>query len=120
MGAYNNCAPLSFNINIMAEKINNIQLEVSPEAAKGTYSNLAVISHAPTEIVLDFAQMFPGHEGAVVRDRIIMSPFHAKQLLMALTDNIQKYEKQFGTIPVPGKKKPEGGDVVPFDILGKA
>lgn len=104
----------------MAEKINNINIEVSPEVSKGTYSNLAIISHAPTEIVMDFAQMLPGqNNNAIVRDRVIMAPFHAKQFLAALADNIQKYESQYGTIPTPNQPM-STKDAVPFDILGKA
>lgn len=93
----------------------NLKLNISPEVAEGTYSNLVVISHTPAEVVLDFAQMLPGIEGAAVRQRIIMNPIHAKRTLAALNDNIRKYEQQFGTI-----KEPAMGDTVPYDILGKA
>ena len=93
----------------------NLKLNISPEVATGTYSNLVVISHNPTEIILDFAQMMPGIEGAAIRQRIIMNPIHAKRTLAALSDNIKKYEQQFGTI-----SEPMAGDTVPYDILGKA
>jgi hypothetical protein len=36
--------------------------------------------------------------------RIIMNPFQAKQLLRALSHNVQMYENSFGPIPDP----PEG------------
>lgn len=98
--------------------VSNLNLDISPEVAEGVYSNLAVISHTPTEMVLDFAQMLPGNKNATVRSRIIMNPVHAKRLLMALNDNIQKYESQFGTIEEP--KMPMQGDTVPYDIIGKA
>ncbi len=74
------------------------KLEVLPEAAGGTYSNLAVISHSKTEFIIDFAAIFPGFSGPQVRSRIIMAPEHCKRLLGALADNISKYEGQFGTI----------------------
>ena len=96
----------------------NLKLNLTPEAAQGTYSNLVVISHNPTEIILDFAQMLPGIDGAAVRQRIIMNPIHAKRTLAALSDNIKKYEQQFGTISEP--RMPLQGDTVPYDILGKA
>ena len=86
--------------------------------AQGTYSNLVIVSHGPTEIVLDFAQMLPGTDGAVVRQRVLMNPVHAKRMLAALSDNLRKYEQQFGTIEEP-KAQPMG-DTVPYDILGKA
>lgn len=75
-----------------------LQIELKPEAAQGSYSNLAIISHSKSEFVIDFATMLPGLQKAVVGNRIIMTPEHAKRLLAALQDNIQKYEGQFGQI----------------------
>lgn len=94
----------------------NLNISINPDVATGVYSNLAIISHTPAEIILDFAQMLPGSKDANVRSRVIMNPIHAKRLLMALTDNVRKFESQFGPInePVPQ------GDTVPYDIMGKA
>lgn len=100
------------------EQQQSLKLNISPEVAQGTYSNLAVISHTPSEIVLDFAQILPGIDGAAVRQRIILNPIHAKRTLAALNDNIRKYEQQFGTIEEP--RMPMAGDTAPYDILGKA
>ena len=100
------------------EQQQHLKLNISPEISQGTYSNLVVISHNPTEIILDFAQILPGIDGAAVRQRIIMNPVHAKRTLAALNDNIKKYEQQFGTIEEP--HMPTQGDTVPYDILGKA
>lgn len=96
----------------------NLKINLSADVAQGTYSNLVIVSHGPTEMVLDFAQMLPGTDGAVVRQRVIMNPVHAKQMLAALNDNLHKYEQQFGPIAEP-KAAPQG-DTVPYDILGKA
>ena len=41
------------------QKEQNLKLTIAPDVAHGTYSNLAVISHSPSEITLDFAQMLP-------------------------------------------------------------
>ena len=98
--------------------VKDLKIDMVPDVAKGTYSNLAIISHSPSEIVLDFAQMLPGTANAQVRSRIIMNPIHAKRLLSALADNIQKYEQNFGTIVEP--TAPLNADTVPYDILGKA
>lgn len=107
-------------LDIMKEQQkSNLNLDIAPDVASGVYSNLAVISHAPTEFVLDFAQMLPGGKNATVRSRVIMSPVHAKRLLMALQDNIQKFEHTYGTIVEPGSPDI---DTVPFDMVpqGKA
>ena len=41
-----------------------------------------------------------------VQSRIILTPEHAKRLLRALQDNIQKYESNFGQIEVQSNKLP--------------
>ena len=75
-----------------------IQLELKPEIARGTYSNLAIITHSHSEFIIDFATMLPGQPKPEVGNRIIMTPEHTKRLLNALMDNITKYESQFGFI----------------------
>ena len=45
--------------------------------------------------------MMPGTPKANVKSRIILTPEHAKRLLFALQDNINKYEQQNGKIKVP-------------------
>lgn len=100
------------------ENQKNLNLNISNEVAEGTYSNLAVITHSPAEFILDFAQALPGNESAVIRQRIIMSPLHAKRLAMALNGNIEKYEEQFGVI-----EEPHGPhDAIPYNMApqGKA
>ena len=79
-----------------------MSIEVKPEVAKGTYSNLAIITHSSSEFILDFAVGLPGLSQPTVNSRILMTPEHAKRLLMALQDNISKYENNFGLIRIPG------------------
>lgn len=86
--------------NSMAEKDNSpkLNIELPEEVAEGTYSNLAIISHSQSEFVLDFIRMMPNVPKAKVKSRIILTPQHAKRLLRALVDNVQKFEGQFGPI----------------------
>ena len=77
---------------------NQLQIQLRPEVADGKYSNLAMIGHGPNEFLMDFIFAAPGMPQAPVVSRVIMSPENAKQLLFALTDNIKKYEAQFGEI----------------------
>ena len=88
----------------MEEK--EIKIEIKPEIAKGTYSNLAIITHSRSEFVLDFASMLPGLPKPEVHNRIIMNPEHAKRLFLALQDNINKYESQHGQITLGVEQKP--------------
>lgn len=96
----------------MEEK--KLNINIAPDKATGVFTNLALIAHTPSEFVLDFAQIMPGVQQANVVARVVTTPEHAKRLLMALQDNIAKYEKQFGEIrsngnngrPVPGSTYP--------------
>jgi len=76
----------------------SLNVDLKPEVARGTYSNLAIISHSASEFVLDFAAMLPGLPKPAVQSRILMTPEHCKRLLNALADNISRYEAQFGPI----------------------
>jgi len=77
-----------------------VSIEI-PKDLEAVYANVAFISHTPTEIVLDFAQVLPRMPKGSVVSRVIMSPVHAKLLHHALGQNIANYEKQFGEIKIP-------------------
>lgn len=82
------------------EPQNQIQIELPEDVAQGIYANLAVITHSTSEFVIDFIRVLPGIPKHKVQSRIILTPEHAKRLLMALTDNINQFEKMSGTIKV--------------------
>ncbi|WP_425390419.1 DUF3467 domain-containing protein [Ekhidna sp.] len=77
---------------------NQINIELSEETAEGIYANLAMIAHSSSEFVIDFIRLMPGVPKAKVKSRIVITPEHAKRLLGALKDNIQKYEDTFGEV----------------------
>jgi hypothetical protein len=79
---------------------NQLNIELSEEIAEGIYSNLAIITHSNQEFVLDFIRIMPGTPKAKVKSRIIITPEHAKRLLTALEDNIEKYEAANGRIKI--------------------
>ena len=76
----------------------SLQLDIKPEVARGIYANLVLISHSHSDFVIDFAQALPGMPKPEVASRMIMAPEHAKRLLMALQENVLKYEQTFGRI----------------------
>lgn len=80
------------------KKGNQLNIELPEEIAEGVYSNLAIISHSNTEFILDFIRLVPNVPKAKVKSRVVLAPQHAKRLLRALSDNINKYEAQFGKI----------------------
>jgi len=88
------------------------RLTLSSEVGLGEYSNFVSIAHNFSEVLLDFGRTVPGREDIPVVARIIMNPFQAKQLLRALSHNVQIYEQTFGPIPDPpagASEGPEGG-----------
>lgn len=77
---------------------NQLNIELSEAVAEGVYSNLVMISHSPEEFILDFIRVMPGVPKARVKSRIIITPQHAKRLLGALAENIDRYEASHGEI----------------------
>lgn len=86
----------------MEEDRKKISFEIKPEIAKGIYSNFAIISHSQSEFILDFACMLPGLSKPEILQRIVMTPEHAKHLMAALKDNIDRFESQNGPVSSKG------------------
>lgn len=80
------------------EQGNQINIELSEEVAEGVYANLVMIAHSNSEFVVDFIRLMPGVPKAKVKSRVVVTPEHAKRLLYALKENIEKYEAAFGPI----------------------
>lgn len=89
------------------ENPQQLQVEIDEQTARGIYTNLALITHSETEILLDFLFLQPQTPKAKVLARLVSSPIHAKRLLWALKENVEKYEQRYGPIaagePEPGK-----------------
>jgi len=96
---------------------NKLNIELTEEIADGIYSNLAIISHSQSEFVLDFIKVMPGMPKAKVKSRILMTPEHAKRLIHALQDNVDKFEAIHGKIKDLGPG-PQGG--IPMNFGGPA
>jgi len=96
-------APNEFDENPPQQQIN---IELSEAAAEGIYSNLVLVSHSPSEFVIDFARLLPGPPKGKVHSRIIMTPMHAKSLIATLQENLARYERAFGPIMPPAGPGP--------------
>ena len=98
----------------MSEKDQSINVEIDEKTAEGIYSNLAVINHSASEFVVDFVSIMPGVPKSKVKSRIILTPQHAKRLLKALADNVNRFESAHGEIkdfeqpPIPMNFGPTG------------
>lgn len=77
-----------------------LQIQIDEATSQGNYVNLTLVNHTETEFVLDFIYVQPLEPRAKVRSRILSSPKHAKRLLLALQENVTRYEARFGNIDV--------------------
>jgi len=80
------------------QKPGEISIELSEEIAEGIYANLSIISHSNAEFVLDFIRLVPNVPKAKVKSRVIMTPQQTKRLMLALRENIKRYEAANGPI----------------------
>ncbi len=82
------------------------RLTIDPAIGLGEYANFVSIAHNYTEVLLDFGRTLPGRQDIPVVARIVTTPFQAKQLLRALSHNLQLYERTFGPINDPPAATP--------------
>lgn len=93
-----------------------IEIQLDEQVAQGNYCNLAIIAHSTSEFVLDFATMLPGLPKARVKSRVVMTPEHAKRLLLSLQENVARYENNVGKINLTAKQPV----IEPFGHKGNA
>jgi len=106
----------SSNKSFQAQARRPVQLnvEISPEL-EAIYSNFVMLTHSPSELVLDFARLLPRAPKTRVHARIIMTPLNAKLLHKALEENLAKFEERFGEIKLaePSFEEPRPMGFVP-------
>jgi hypothetical protein len=88
-----------------------IQIEIDPATANGTFVNMAMVNHTDTEFTLDLIYVPPQQLRAVVRARAITTPKHMKRLLHVIQDNLSRYEARFGVIDLGDTPHFPGGVV---------
>ena len=93
-----------------------IEIQLDEQVAQGNYCNLAIIAHSTSEFILDFATMLPGLPKARVKSRVVLTPEHAKRLLISLQENVTRYESNVGKINIPTKQP----IIEPFGNKGNA
>ena len=91
----------------MEKKEQKLEIQIDEATAQGTYANLGIVNHSDSEFTFDFVYIQPQTPQGKVRARIITSPRHAKRLLIALEENVRRFESSFGTIDLdPGVSDP--------------
>jgi hypothetical protein len=81
------------------QKATEIQINTGDEILRGKYSNNMIAAHSADEFILDWLLNSPS--GVHLVPRIIVTPSHLKRIVRVLKDNIDQYEKQFGSIKEP-------------------
>jgi hypothetical protein len=77
-----------------------IQLEL-PSDLEAIYANFVMITHSPSEMIVDFARILPNAPKAKIYARVILTPMNAKLVHKALGDNLAKFEEKYGEIKTP-------------------
>jgi hypothetical protein len=80
-----------------------VQIEIDPA--------IAMVNHTDSEFTLDLLYLHPEAPKATVRARAILTPRHMKRLLLAMQENLGRYEALFGTVdatPSPHFPRPPG------------
>jgi hypothetical protein len=75
-----------------------LQIQLDDNIANGQYVNMALVNHTETEFTLDFIYVQPQQPRAKVLSRIITNPKHMKRLLLAMQENMAKFESKFGPV----------------------
>ena len=79
-----------------------LEIQMNDDVASGQYINMAVVNHNESEFVIDCIYIQPQAAKARVHSRLITSPHHAKRLLLALQNNLDRYEQKYGAIDLAG------------------
>jgi hypothetical protein len=89
-----------------------VQIELDPATAQGVFVNMAMVNHTDTEFTLDLIYVQPQAPKATVRARVITTPKHMKRLLLAIQENLARYEARFGAVDLGDAPAfPQGGIV---------
>lgn len=96
----------------MSEERRKLDLQMDPDVGRGRYANATVVSHGPSEVVLDFVAALP-HQKAQVVARVVMPPRQAKALARTLARNLARWEARHGSLPEPGGDEARSDDEEP-------
>ena len=73
-----------------------ISINTTDELSRGRFSNTMFVAHSPEEFIIDWMNNSPN--GMHLVSRIIVTPGHMKRILAALSDNMSRYEENFGAV----------------------
>lgn len=86
-----------------------LRIQVDEKTAEGTYVNFLSVFHNQAEFVMDFGRIVPGKPEVKIQARLLTNPIALKQIVHTLAENLERYEKAFGPIPVAEAPAPPKG-----------
>jgi len=89
------------------ESQNPQEIKIADNFAGGEYANAMQVAHTKDEALLTFFNIV-APSGRVCA-KIITSPGHLKRMIAALSDNMKKYEENFGPVTESESPKQEIG-----------
>lgn len=73
-----------------------VDVKIEPEIHRGVYANKVIVAHSRDEFILDFIADLP--PGPRIVARVVTTPGHAKAFVRTLSENVRRYESNFGEI----------------------
>lgn len=83
------------------------EIRITDNLPGGEYANAMQIMHNQQEFILSFFNIVP--PGGRVVAKVITNPGHLKRMIIALQENLKKYESQFGVVTEAESPKQEIG-----------
>lgn len=91
----------------MSNENNQQQIQINDSIPGGEYANIAWIDHNEEEFRVIFGNIV-GASGKVTA-KVVTTPGHFKRIIAAMTDNLKKYEDQFGAVKQAEQNEKEIG-----------
>lgn len=96
-------------ISAAASEQQQVKIQIEDAQAPVTYATIVRVSGSGEEFTLDFAGPLrptgPKSAQLKVDQRIIMNPWAAKRLCMALTQAVTRYEQGYGQLEIDPRKR---------------
>ena len=77
-----------------------LKIQVDEKTAEGTYVNFLSVLHNQAEFVMDFGRIVPGKPEVKIMARLLTNPIALKQIVQTLAENLDRYERTFGPVPL--------------------
>ncbi len=85
----------------MEQSNKKTEIKIADKVPGADYANMLQVNHNQEEFHLIFANILPPTGKTV--SKLVATPKHFKSMIKALNENLEKYEKKFGEIPMPEK-----------------